>query len=322
MGGLTAGSLYALIALGLVLIYKSTTIVNMALGDTLMIGGFLAFTFHVLLGFPYIPSLLLAVACGFGLGVVLERLVFRRLMQATLLSMLLATVGLSFVLKGTGRMIWGGKGDYIPFPPLVDSDPIMIGDMLISPQQFVVLGASIVIMLIFGAFFEMTRVGKWMQATADNMKAARLVGIRIERVYLYTFGVGSALACAAAVLMAPITLLFPDTGFILFFKAFAAAIFGQFWNGHPNKLPVDDWVKAQIGIANCLFHTQHHPLVPDLNAKHSGFWSADCANLWHGHFGTIGLHYDRLQQAYGGAARAEPREFFVQILKRPIHAAA
>jgi branched-chain amino acid transport system permease protein len=226
IGGLTAGSLYALIALGLVLIYKSTTIVNMALGDTLMIGGFLAFTFHVLLGFPYIPSLLLAVACGFGLGVVLERLVFRRLMQATLLSMLLATVGLSFVLKGTGRMIWGGKGDYIPFPPLIDSDPIMIGDMLISPQQFVVLGASIVIMLIFGAFFEMTRMGKWMQATADNMKAARLVGIRIERVYLYTFGVGSALACAAAVLMAPITLLFPDIGFILFFKAFAAAIFG------------------------------------------------------------------------------------------------
>ena len=226
IGGLTAGSLYALIALGLVLIYKSTTIVNMALGDTLMIGGFLAFTFHVLLGFPYSPSLLLAVACGFGLGVVLERLVFRRLMQATLLSMLLATVGLSFVLKGTGRMIWGGKGDYIPFPPLIDSDPIMIGDMLISPQQFVVLGASIVIMLIFGAFFEMTRVGKWMQATADNMKAARLVGIRIERVYLYTFGVGSALACAAAVLMAPITLLFPDIGFILFFKAFAAAIFG------------------------------------------------------------------------------------------------
>ena len=226
VGGLTAGSLYALIALGLVLVYKSTTIVNLALGDMLMIGGFLAFTFHVLLGFPYVPSLLLAVGCGFVLGVITERLVFRRLMHVTLLSMLLATVGLSFVLKGTGRMIWGGKGDYIPFPPLVKTDPIMIGGMLILPQQFVVLGAAIVIMLIFGVFFETTRVGKWMQATADNMKAARLVGIRIERVYLYAFGVGSALACAAAVLMAPITLLFPDVGFILFFKAFAAAIFG------------------------------------------------------------------------------------------------
>jgi len=226
IGGLTAGSLYALIALGLVLIYKSTTIVNLALGDMLMIGGFLAFTFHVLLGVPYVPSLLLAVGCGFVLGAITERLVFRRLMQVTLLSMLLATVGLSFVLKGTGRMIWGGKGDYIPFPPLVKTDPIMIGGMLILPQQFVVLGAAIVIMLIFGVFFETTRVGKWMQATADNMKAARLVGIRIERVYLYAFGVGSSLACAAAVLMAPITLLFPDVGFILFFKAFAAAIFG------------------------------------------------------------------------------------------------
>ena len=226
IGGLTAGSLYALIALGLVLVYKSTTIVNLALGDMLMIGGFLAFTFHVLLGVPYVPSLLLAVACGFVLGVITQRLVFRRLMNVTLLSMLLATVGLSFLLKGTGRMIWGGKGDYIPFPPLVKTAPIMVGDMLILPQQFVVLGAAIVIMLIFGVFFETTRVGKRMQATADNMKAARLVGIRIERVYLYSFGVGSALACAAAILMAPITLLFPDMGFILFFKAFAAAIFG------------------------------------------------------------------------------------------------
>jgi len=226
IGGLTAGSLYALIALGLVLIYKSTTIVNLALGDLLMIGGFLAYTFHVLFGLPYIPSLLLAVACGFGLGVITERLVFRRLMNFTLLSMLLATVGLSFVLKGTGRMIWGGKGDYIPFPPLVKTDPIVFGDMLILPQQFVILGAALLIMVVFSVFFETTRVGKWMQATADNVKAARLVGIRIERVYLYTFGVGAALASAAAVLMAPITLLFPDVGFILFFKAFAAAIFG------------------------------------------------------------------------------------------------
>lgn len=226
IGGLTAGSLYALIALGLVLVYKSTTILNLSLGDTLMIGGFLAFTFHVLLGLPYVPSLVLAVGCGFLLGAIMQRLVFRRLMHVTLLSMLLATVGLSFVLKGAGRMIWGGKGDYIPFPPLIKTDPILVGDMLILPQQFVVLGAAIVIMLIFGAFFEATRVGKWMQATADNMKAARLVGIRIERVYLYTFGVGAALACAAAILMAPITLLFPDLGFILFFKAFAAAIFG------------------------------------------------------------------------------------------------
>jgi branched-chain amino acid transport system permease protein len=123
-------------------------------------------------------------------------------------------------------MIWGGKGDFIPFPPFVDAAPIRYGDMLIMPQQFIVLGAAILIMVVFAVFLRTTRAGKWMQATADNRRAARLVGIPVERVYLYTFGVGAALACAAAVLMAPITLLFPDMGLVLFFKAFAAAIFG------------------------------------------------------------------------------------------------
>src|SRR5580704_17407038 len=130
IGGLTSGSLYALVALGLVLIYKSTTIVNLALGDTLMIGGFLAFTFHVLFGLPYIPSLLLAVACGFVLGALTERFVLRRIINASMLPMLLATLGLSFLLRGTGRVIWGGKGDFIPFPPLVNTAPIVYGDML------------------------------------------------------------------------------------------------------------------------------------------------------------------------------------------------
>jgi branched-chain amino acid transport system permease protein len=226
IGALTVGSIYALVAIGLVLVFKATQIVNLALGDLLMIGGFLAYTFHIMAGLPYIPSLLLAIACSFVIGVVTERLVFRPLLQATLLSTLLATVGLSFMLRGTGRWIWGAKGDYIPFPALISTDPIMFGEMLIMPYQIVAFVASILIMLAFWMFFKTTRMGKWMQATADNPRAARLVGIRIERVYMVTFGTGTALAASAAVLMAPITLLYPDVGFILFFKAFAAAIFG------------------------------------------------------------------------------------------------
>ena len=226
IGGLTAGSLYALIAIGLVLVYKATAVVNLALGDLLMIGGFLAYTFHVLGGLPYFPAILLAIACSFAIGVAIERVVFRPLMNVTLLSMLLATVGLSFVLKGTGRLVWGGKGDYIPFPPMISSDPIIVGEMVVPPYQLVAFAASILIMLVFWVFFKATSIGKQMQATADNPKAARLVGIRIGRVYLLTFGIGAGLAGAAAILMAPITLLFPDVGFVLFFKAFAAAIFG------------------------------------------------------------------------------------------------
>ena len=226
IGALTVGSIYALVAIALVLVFKATRIVNLALGDLLMIGGFLAYTFHILGGLPYILSLLLAITCSFVIGVVTERLVFRPLLQATLLSTLLATVGLSFMLKGIGRSIWGTKGDYIPFPPLISTDPIVFGEMIIMPYQLVAFVASIGIMLIFWVFFKTTRIGKWMQATADNPRAARLVGIRINLVYMVTFGTGTALAAAAAILMAPITLLYPDVGFIIFFKAFAAAIFG------------------------------------------------------------------------------------------------
>ena len=86
--------------------------------------------------------------------------------------------------------------------------------------------AAFAIMIVFIAFFKYTRAGKFMQATADNNKAAKLIGLRTDRVYMYTFGVGAAVAGAAAVLMAPLTLLYPDIGFVLFIKAFAAAVLG------------------------------------------------------------------------------------------------
>ena len=94
------------------------------------------------------------------------------------------------------------------------------------PQQLVVLGGALAVMLAFAAFFRFTRLGKMMQATADNAKAAKLVGIRTGAIYMYTFAAGSAVAGAAAALMAPITLLYPDIGFVLFIKAFAAAVLG------------------------------------------------------------------------------------------------
>jgi branched-chain amino acid transport system permease protein len=102
----------------------------------------------------------------------------------------------------------------------------MLGDVILLPQQLIVLGGALAVMLIFAAFFRFTRAGKMMQATADNARAAKLVGIRTSLIYMYTFAVGSAVAGAAAVLMAPITLLYPDIGFVLFIKAFAAAVLG------------------------------------------------------------------------------------------------
>jgi branched-chain amino acid transport system permease protein len=225
--GVTTGTLYALVALGLVVVFKATAIVNFAHGELFMIGGFLAYTLHVMLGVPYVLSLALAVAATFLVGIATDRIAFRPLMKSNMVAMVLATVGFSFILKGIGRTVWGGKGDYLPFPPLVGFDPIILPfDIVIVPQQLVVLIGAVVVMVAFAAFFRLTRVGKMMQATADNPRAATLVGIRIDRVYMLTFAVGAAVAAAAAALMAPLTLLYPDIGFALFIKGFAAAVLG------------------------------------------------------------------------------------------------
>ena len=225
--GISTGALYALVALGIVVIYKSTEVVNFAHGEMFMLGGFFAFTFHVMFGWNYMLSFALAVAAAFAVGIAVDRVAFRPLMQRqTLVSVLLAMIGLSFVLKGVARWLWGGKGDYLTFPPLVSPEPLSFLGIMVMSQQLVVLAAACVVMIAFGLFFRLTRAGSFMRATADNPRAARLVGLRTDRVYMYTFGVGSAVAAAAAVLMAPLTLLYPDIGFMLFIKAFAAAVLG------------------------------------------------------------------------------------------------
>jgi len=226
LGGLTSGALYALVALGIVLVYKATGTINFAHGEFLMISGFLAYSLYVFAGLPYLISILGAVLLAFLLGAIAERIAFRPLMHANMVSLVLATVGVSFILKGSGRMLWGGRGDYLAFPPLLPPNPIIIGEIILVPQQLVVLAGAMIVMVAFALFFRLTRIGKTMQATADNPKAARLVGIRVEQVHMLAFGVGAAIAGAAAALMAPITLLYPDIGFSLFIKGFAAAVLG------------------------------------------------------------------------------------------------
>ncbi len=225
--GLTTGALYALVALGIVIVFRATKVVSFAHGEMFMIGGFLAWTIHVALGLPLLLAISVAILGSLLLGLLTYEVAFGPLMRANNLNaVLLATIGLSFVLKGAAREIWGGKGDYLSFPPFISPQPIEIGGIMLMSQQLIVLGAALGVMLLFWIFFRFTRVGKFMEATADNPKAARLMGIRIDRVYMYTFGVGAAVAGAAAALMAPLTLLYPDIGFSLFIKGFAAAVLG------------------------------------------------------------------------------------------------
>ena len=102
----------------------------------------------------------------------------------------------------------------------------MLGDFILLPQQLVVIGGAAAVIVVFALFFRLTTLGKRMQAAADNRRAALLVGIRVDRINLMAFSIGGGLAGAAAALLAPITLLYPDIGFPLFIKGFAAAVFG------------------------------------------------------------------------------------------------
>lgn len=226
LGGVTTGALYALVAIGLVVVNKSTGIINFAQGELFMFCGFLAWMIHVQFGQAYPLAFVGAIAGGFLLGTVTDRVAFRALAKTDVVGLVLATVGLAFVLRGAARMIWGGKGDYLSFPPITSPEPVMIGDIMVVPQQMAALAGAIAIMLVFAAFFRFTRIGKIMRATADNAKAATLVGISIQNVYTLAFGTGAAIAGAAAVLAAPLTLLYPDMGFAFFIKGFAAAVLG------------------------------------------------------------------------------------------------
>src|SRR2546421_7823689 len=159
--------------MGLVVVYKATTVVNFAHGELFMVGGFLAYTFHVLLKLGYVVSLVLAVAATFLLGLVTERVAYRPLTRAPAISLVLAAVGFSFVLKGAARQIWGGLGDYIPFPPLVATPAITLGGLILVPQQLVVLAGALICMGLFTAFFTFTPPRDNLAAASPDAQATR-----------------------------------------------------------------------------------------------------------------------------------------------------
>lgn len=224
--GLANGGVYALVALGLVVIYRATTVVNFAHGEGFMLAGFLAWTLYVGLALPYAVALIGAVAIAGLIGIATERLAFRPLIRASVVSLVLATTGLGVLMRGVARYLWGGKGSDVPFPPVFTVQALQMGDLIVSAQHLIVLGGAVATMLVFAALFRYTRLGRMMRATADNQRAAALVGIRVERVSSLTWGVGVALAGVAAVLAAPLTLLYPDMGGPLLTRALAAALLG------------------------------------------------------------------------------------------------
>lgn len=230
ISGLATGSLYALAALGLVLIFKTSDVVNFAQGEMAMFGTFIAFTLMMSAGVPYWGAFLLALAFTALLGASIERVVLRPLNKAPLISVLIVTLGLFNIINGVAGWIWGYEPQ--PFPAGLSGEPIRLGGVVFTLQNILNLGVALAVMLVFFAIFKYSMVGVAMRAVAENRIAAKLVGVRTNRILGLTWGLGGVLAATAGILIAPVTNLEINMMADMQIKAFTAAVLGGF-----NSLP-------------------------------------------------------------------------------------
>ena len=192
--GVMIGLMYALIALGFVLIYKATDAINFAQGEFVMFAGFLAAGAADIAGAPFWVSALLAVAGMVVLGFGLERVVLRPLIGRPVIAVVMATIGLANVLRGSATMVFGAGNRSIEMP--IGDEPIMLGPVMLSPVQLVGAGVSIVFLAVFTWFFLKSRVGIAMRAVADSQQVAMAMGIDVRRYFALAWamaGIVSAL---------------------------------------------------------------------------------------------------------------------------------
>ena len=233
LGGLTRGSIYALIALGYTMVYGIIKLINFAHGEIYMIGAFTALIIGAALAMTGLnPILIFVLAClaaiiySAAYGITIEKLAYRPLRKAPRLSVLISAIGMSIFLQN--YVLLAQTSDFLPFPNLLPEmkmlDPI---SHLMTTSQFLILVSTAVVMILLTILIKFTRMGKAMRATAQDTDMAKLVGINVDRVISMTFLIGSATAALGGVLISShIGQINFYIGFIAGIKAFVAAVLG------------------------------------------------------------------------------------------------
>ena len=225
VSGLATGCIYALMALSLVIIYNATRTLNFAQGEMLMVSTFVAWAVQRAFGLPLVLTLVIAVVAAALLAFVLERVIIRRAIGATHWDVLIITLGLSLMLRAGAGLAW--SHDEFPFPSFFSNRPIVLGPVRLAPVSLGIIGASLALMLALAALFRWTRLGRAMRAVAQNPRAARLMGISVERVYSYAWILAAVVGAVAGVLVAPVVFLSSKMG-LLVINGFTAAVLGGF----------------------------------------------------------------------------------------------
>jgi len=227
ISGVAQGCIYGLIALGFVLIYKATETVSFAQGELMMLGAFIGLAVMTLLGFPFwiaVPSAILGMA-AFGIG--LERLVIRPILGQPAFSIVMLTIGISYVARGLITMIPNIGTDTHVLPVPYKDQYFNLGTLVINTEQLVVIGATAVLCALLFALFRYSKLGIAMQASSQNQLAAYYMGIPVKSLNGLVWGLAAAVAAIAGLLLAPITFVHANMGFIGL-KAFPAAVVGGF----------------------------------------------------------------------------------------------
>ena len=227
LAGVAQGCVYALVALGFVLIYKATETVNFAQGDLMMLGGFFALTGSAILGWPYWLAILFAVAVMAMVGMALERLVLRPVLGQPAFTVVMITIGVGFFFRGVVTLIPGWGTDTHTLPTPFAEKTFNVGGVVVAAQQIAVIGMTAALCALLYVFFRFSKLGVAMQATSQNQLAAAYMGIPVRRINMMIWGLSAGVAAFAGILLAPVTFVHSNMG-LIGLLAFPAAVLGGF----------------------------------------------------------------------------------------------
>jgi branched-chain amino acid transport system permease protein len=227
LAGVAQGCVYALVALGFVLIYKATETVNFAQGDLMMLGAFFGLTASTLLGWPYWATIMFAISVMAIVGMLIERIVIRPVLGYPTFTVVMITIGVGYVIRGIVTMVpgWGTETHALPTP--FGNSVIRIGGAVLAVEQLAVIAMSAALCASLFVFFRFAKLGVAMQATSQNQLAAYYMGIPVRRVNMLIWGLSAAVAAFGGILLAPVAFVHSNMGFIGL-KAFPAAVLGGF----------------------------------------------------------------------------------------------
>jgi branched-chain amino acid transport system permease protein len=226
--GITIGSIYAMVALGFLIIYSSTGIINLAQGEFVMLGGMIAVTCYHTLHLPLFLTCIVSVLAVTVIGAVFEFTCIHPLKNPSVLGLIMITIAASILIRGIAMFLWGKEAHGIP--PFSGDKPVPILGASVPPQVFWIIGVIMTVLVILLLISKYTLIGKAMRAVAADRTAAHLVGINVRRVVLMSFALSAGLGGIAGVVLTPMTLMSFERGTPLALKGFCAIVVGGLGN--------------------------------------------------------------------------------------------